>query len=235
MIALDEQLRDVLREKPHRVLEVADLAVLSLDQATELRGSPLDADLEAIEAILRAARTGILNSSVRGMLVKTILREIGDVALRIAVRQGIDPRFPQADWDEEWLPLLPVLATLEEISLKLSRESLRQSACHTAATLLVKQPDPKQSLESSVIQLDRCLQSFHRNVSRPGFYFRPSGERSAHILSSTPYPCDFDRGILDAFVLAWQSQSVFLDLRHERVDRHCKDLARPHCLFTLFW
>ena len=49
-----------------------------------------------------------------------------------------------------------------------------------------------------------------------------------------PYPCDFDRGLLDALGRRFEPANPYLDIVHHD-NAPCKKSGADSCTYTIFW
>jgi hypothetical protein len=136
----------------------------------EVKGQALDAVVTAVSTLAPATR----------MRVQTILEEHD--ALHVS--------------PTEWYPLGEYIDTLEAIESTVGASVLRRVGMQLPIVTAgrVDAPDPGTALEG----LAALYESNHRNAPPGGFEFRGMAGSVATVVSTTPYPDHFDRGVLDA-------------------------------------
>ncbi|HEX8243143.1 MAG TPA: hypothetical protein VF541_06600 [Longimicrobium sp.] len=98
---------------------------------------------------------------------------------------------------EAWYPLPAYVASLRTIGLKMGPNTLLQ---------IGKQIPHHVPLPPGLDTFEKVLASFgiafdmnHRGVSPGTITYDLHSERSADITTGTPYPCEFDRGVIQGF------------------------------------
>lgn len=142
----------------------------SRTRSVEVRGEALDAVVTGVSALAPATR----------MRVQTILAD-GD-ALHVSAG--------------DWYPLAEYLDTLEAIEAAVGSSVLHRIGMQIP---IVIDGDVDASHPRAVLrELDESYASVHRGQHAGGFEFRQLDVSSGVVRSTTPYPDEFDRGILDA-------------------------------------
>lgn len=142
----------------------------SRTRGAEVRGDALDAIVTAVSALAPATR----------MRVQTILADEGV----LHVSTG------------EWYSLADYLDTLDAIE-----DAVGSSVLHRIGMQLpmTTDGDIDATHPGAVLrELDESYASVHRGEKAGGFEFRQLDGSSGFVRSTTPYPDEFDRGILDA-------------------------------------
>lgn len=142
----------------------------SRTRSVEVRGSALDAIVTAVSTLAPATR----------MRVQSILADEG--VLHVSA--------------SEWYPLEDYLETLRSIEDAVGSSVLRRIGMelHLHTDDGGDATDPQSVLST----LDDVYASLHRGPEAGGFEFRSTDATGGTVRSTTPYPDDFDRGILDA-------------------------------------
>lgn len=150
----------------------------SRTQGAEVQGRALDAVVTAVSSFAPATR----------MRVQSILAD-ADIL-------HVSP--------EEWYPLDVYVDALDDIEVAVGAAVLWR-----AGMQLVSGPTDRDGRESStagftpdtasaVDHLDDTYTTVHRGRLIGGYEFRPHGSDQGVVVSTTPYPDHFDRGVLDA-------------------------------------
>ncbi|BCY19494.1 hypothetical protein hrd7_33430 (plasmid) [Leptolinea sp. HRD-7] len=67
------------------------------------------------------------------------------------------------------------------------------------------------------------------------YYYKYTGPSSAVIVCTSPYPCDYDRGLIDATALRFKPFAVGdIHVTHEASD-HCRKNGDDFCAFKVEW
>ncbi len=95
-------------------------------------------------------------------------------------------------------------------------------------------PPGVDSIETVLADLDTAYRKSHRG-GEPGHYrFRVLGMRTGQMTCDNPYPCDFDRGVMQALAERFEPEGSLVDVRHE--DRApCKKDGADACIYTITW
>ena len=145
---------------------------------------------------------------VSGRIVLAVVGVMGafrSVALRVLEQNGIvDPQ------PVRWYPLRSWLASFDTIVRDVGPNTLHQIGRHVAATGEV--PQDLHSLHDAFSLLDEAYYSQHRGGDIGHFHYIGSGERSGTMVSSTPYPSDFDRGVITSLAERFEPGSL-VDVR----------------------
>lgn len=153
----------------------------SRTRGAEVRGDALDAIVTAVSALAPATR----------MRVQTILAD-EDV---LHVSAG------------EWYPLATYIDTLDAIEDAVGSTVLHRIGMQLPVTT---DGDHDASNPRAVLQeLDAIYASVHRGENAGGFEFRQLDASSGVVRSTTPYPDEFDRGILDAAFAGRNATDVY--------------------------
>jgi hypothetical protein len=98
---------------------------------------------------------------------------------------------------EQWYPLRAYVASLRTIGQKMGPNTLLQ---------IGKQIPHHVPLPPGLDTFEKVLASFgiafdmnHRGVAPNAITYNLHSERSADITTGTPYPCEFDRGVIQGF------------------------------------
>jgi hypothetical protein len=125
---------------------------------------------------------------------------------------------------EQWYPLHAYVASLQTIATKMGPNTLLQ---------IGKQIPNHITLPPGLDTFEKILPSFgiafdlnHRGVPPAGgITFQVTSERSATITTATPYPCDFDRGVIQGFFQTLLGTRV--SVTHE--EGACKNYGSGTC------
>lgn len=142
----------------------------SRTRGAEVQGQALDAVVTAVSALAPATR----------MRVQSILAE-EDV---LHVSPG------------EWYPLGEYTDTLQSVERAVGSSVLRRIGQQLPVVTFdaTETTDPGGALRG----LDAAYAVTHRGSAAGGYEFQETGTNAGEIVSTTPYPDAFDRGVLDA-------------------------------------
>lgn len=134
---------------------------------------------------------------------------------------------------EKWYPLPSVLNSFEDI--------LQQVGPHTTRAIGHAVPDHAvfppgiDSFPSAMGALDSAYRMNHRGTGDIGGYaFHPMTERSASMVCDNPYPCEFDRGLLESLYKRFRPKgSLMLHVDHD--PEKCRSAGAQACIYQLKW
>lgn len=170
------------------------------------------------------------NVEVRSELVLAILDVMGafrTIAVEILLEHGIEDPQPGLWYSQQaWLD------TLAAISKRVGPNTLYQMARQIPTGAMI--PPEIDTIEKAFANLDDEYKMAHRGGEIGHYSYVRSGDRSAKIVCRNPYPCDFDRGIIEALARRFEPDNVLLDIRHDD-PMHCKKMGAEACTFTVNW
>jgi hypothetical protein len=97
---------------------------------------------------------------------------------------------------EQWYPLRPYVAALLMIGQKMGPNTLLQIGKQIPNHIPL--PPELNTFERVAGSFGPAFEMNHRGASG-GITFQMTSDRSALITSGTPYPCEFDRGVIQGF------------------------------------
>jgi len=128
---------------------------------------------------------------------------------------------------DEWYPLAPSLAAIESVDGLVGEPGtfgLGKRIPHTLAF-----PAEAGDVPTALAALDDAYRAHHRGDAG-GYVFRQIGDDDGRIECHTPYPCAFDRGVVEG--VAASGADGFVCLRE--VGR-CRADDAERCTYELSW
>ncbi len=95
-------------------------------------------------------------------------------------------------------------------------------------------PPGIDSIESVLSDLDAAYLKSHRGGEVGHYRFQVVGMRIGTMTCDNPYPCDFDRGIIQALAERFEPAGSLVDVRHED-NAPCKRNSGNSCVYTISW
>jgi hypothetical protein len=181
------------------------------------------------ESTRASSRVG--NLEVTGEVILAILestRSLGDEALRILGRHHITA--PAAG---QWYPLPHLLDAFAEMEASLSKTTLFTIGhkIHRNAVLPASYEDFVQALEG----IDEAYHLNHRGGAIGHYGFERVAKRHVEVLSTSLYPCEFDRGVVHGFAsMARPADIQDVTVQHDK-NGPCRRLGGPHCIYHVTW
>ncbi|MEM1178085.1 MAG: hypothetical protein AAGM22_07070 [Acidobacteriota bacterium] len=167
---------------------------------------------------------------VSGMVVLAVVDVMGafrSVALRILEKNGI--KDPQPD---QWFPLRAWLSSFDTIVRDVGPNTLHQIGRHVASSGEI--PPELSTLHDVFYALDESYYSQHRGGGDIGHYhYIGTGERSGTMVCTTPYPSDFDRGVITALAERFEPVSL-VDVRLDESSEARTD-GGLSCTYLISW
>lgn len=122
--------------------------------------------------------------------------------------------------------------SLREIAEKIGPNTLFQIARQIPAGAEI--PPEFDTLEKAFQNLDAAYRGTHRGGDVGHYRVVESGEKSLQIECTTPYPCDFDRGIVAGLAQRFEGANPLLDVDHATY-APCKKRGDDLCVFSIHW
>lgn len=166
---------------------------------------------------------------VSGGVVLAVVEVMGafrSVALRILDKNGISD--PQPDG---WYGLRDWLSSFDTIIKEVGPNTLHMIGRHVAST--APMPPVATNLDMALSMLDEAYHSQHRNGDIGHYHYIPSGEHSGTMVCSTPYPSDFDRGVIMALAERLEPDR-FVDV-HLDPKAESRKSGGESCTFLISW
>lgn len=121
---------------------------------------------------------------------------------------------------------------LNEIAKKIGPNTLFQIARQIPAGARI--PPEFDTLEKAFQNLDDAYQGTHRGGEVGHYRVIERGEKSLKVECTTPYPCDFDRGIVAGLAHRFEGENPLLDIHHETY-APCKKQGDAVCVYSVHW
>ena len=188
----------------------------------------------------RAFEEGI---EVSGYAVMSVVEGMGvfrETALRILEDHGI--RNPVTD---EWYKQQSWLNAFEQIA-----ENIGDATLYSIGMKIPENaswPDNIDSIEAALYSIDIAYHMNHRKNGKVmynsvtgqmtegiGHYeYEKVSEMEAHVICANPYPCEFDRGIINATVKRFAGINTCTMLNED--NRTCRKKGDNVCKYTIKW
>ena len=147
-------------------------------------------------------------------------------ALQLLEEQGLSPLEPG-----RWYPQQPVLDVFRAIFERIGPSTVR--------AIGRKVPDwaifPRAvSIEDALRGIEVAYQANHRHGDIGHYRFESTGLRSGQVVCENPYPCDFDRGLIEA-VAERARPAHSLRVRVEHAPDGCRRQGETACTYAVSW
>ena len=170
------------------------------------------------------------NVEVSGAVVMSVVNAMGafqGLARRILRESRLGDLQP-----DHWYPQQAWLDAFEIIAREIGPNTLFHIG--TQIPTMAEIPPAIDSIESALLSLDEAYHSTHRGGEIGHYLFRTTSRRSGVMECTDPYPCDFDRGVIDALARRFEPSNAILDVRHDPY-QPCKKETGDSCTYTIVW
>ena len=167
---------------------------------------------------------------VLGEVVLSFVNVMGafkGIALGILKDHGVDD--PQGD---QWYSQQAWLDSFQTIAKQVGPNTLYQIGRQIPSQHYF--PPGVDTIESVLSELDGAYRESHRGGEVGHYRFRVLGMRTGQMTCDNPYPCDFDRGIIQALAEKFEPPGALVDVRHEDA-APCKKQGAESCVYTISW
>jgi hypothetical protein len=168
---------------------------------------------------------------VNGETVYAIVDGMGafkSKALDILARNGIrDPKAGNWYLQQSWLDSFKEIAeTLGDNTLLAIGRKIPENA---------KFPPQINTIEKALLAIDVAYHINHRKGEIGHYHFSSTGPKSAKLVCRNPYPCAFDRGIIEAMAKRFKPKdSMLATVKHDD-SCPCRKKGADSCTYTVAW
>ena len=185
------------------------------------------------------------NVEVDGDTVRAIIAGMGNFKSRaLEILQKNNIKDPKAG---EWYKQQDWLNAFEEISTKLGANTL--FAIGSKIPEMAKFPPQIDNIEKALSAIDIAYHMNHRlngkvlfdpdtNTIHGGignYTFTKTGDSAGKIICANPYPCDFDRGIIDGMARRFKPEGSLLVVVKHNDAAPCRKKGAETCEYTIKW
>ena len=173
---------------------------------------------------------------VRGEVIQAFVAgfppEVKKNGLQILEKHGIHDA-----GEGEFCPLQSLLDAMQEISDRYSRQMLYRIGTQIAHN--AKLPPGLDSLETCLQSIDVAYHMNHRGGDIGEYIFTDLGEegglRKAKMVCANPYPCAFDRGVVEGFASRFKPPGCRDVLVREDESQPCRRNGAESCTYIISW
>ncbi len=98
-----------------------------------------------------------------------------------------------------------------------------------------KFPAEIDCVAKALTQLDALYRAGHRGARMGSYIFQKTGEDSGTLVCSTPYPCDFDQGLIEAVASRFRGRTPGkVTVQHEEA-AGCRKQGGESCTYVVQW
>ncbi len=167
---------------------------------------------------------------VNGETVFSIVDGMGaykETALRILRDNGINAPKPG-----DWYPQQHWLNAFREIA-----ENVGPNTIHRIGVKIPQNaqfPPHITSLAAALESIDVAYHMNHRGGEIGHYLFEPAHEGCALLRCENPYPCDFDRGIIEAIAGKFRPPGSVIRVEHDDAEL-CRKKGGRVCVYRVIW
>ncbi len=168
---------------------------------------------------------------VNGETVLAVVDGMG-VAKEKALAILADNNIHSPNWDM-WYLQQNWLNAFKDISETLGPDTLHAIGLKIPEN--AKFPKEIDTIEKALRAIDVAYHMNHRNGEIGTYGFQSTGPRSAKMVCRNPYPCAFDRGIIEAMARRFQpANSPAVSVRHDD-SAPCRQEGADSCAYLVQW
>lgn len=148
-------------------------------------------------------------------------------ALEILADKGIENPQPGQWYSQQaWLDAFKVISetiganTLYNIGLKIPANA--------------QFPPDIDNIEKALSAIDMAYHMNHRGGEIGTYGFEKTGPKSVKMVCKNPYPCDFDRGIIEAMAKRFKPAGSVVVVKHDD-SAPCRKKGQEACTYLVTW
>jgi hypothetical protein len=167
---------------------------------------------------------------VIGQTVLSVINGMGtfkESAAQILKRNGIPDPQPTA-----WYPQQAWLNAFREIAQTIGASTLNQIGKSIPGH--AKFPPGIDTLEKALESIDIAYHLNHKGGEIGHLTFKKTGPSQGTITCQNPYPCDFDRGLIEAVAQKFKPANSILRVHHDP-QQGCRSKQGESCTYVINW
>jgi hypothetical protein len=95
-------------------------------------------------------------------------------------------------------------------------------------------PPQIDSIDKALAAIDVAYHMNHRGGDIGAYRYLPATARGAMMVCDTPYPCDFDQGIIDAMAQRFKPPKAIARVQHDN-HKACRKTGAKACTYHVSW
>ncbi len=131
-----------------------------------------------------------------------------------------------------WYPLRGFLESIDAIATQVGPNTVTQIGRKIPEKGFY--PPGVDTLDEVLPALDAAYKACHRGGDIGSYDFAFIGLASGTMTCRTPYPCDFDRGLLESLAHRFEPPGSFVHVRHDD-EAPCRNRGGLSCTFAIDW
>lgn len=171
---------------------------------------------------------GFTDAEVTGEVVRAVVAGVEEFQpeARATGRRALEDH-GLADPVAEWYPLEQCLGAVEEVATVVGDDAVR--ALGEAVPRALGVAASTSDVPAALSRVEALYRDHHRGDAG-GYAFRQIGDTDGRMESRTPYPCAFDRGVVEGTATA--VAEGYVRLREVGV---CRADGAPRCTYEVTW
>lgn len=137
----------------------------------------------------------------------------------------------------DYYPLQSLLNAMKEIEARFSSQMLYRIGEHIAGNAML--PPGIDSLEICLGSIDQAYHMNHRGGEIGRYEYTPleekSGLKRGRMVCANPYPCSFDRGVIEGFAQRFKPPEVRDVIVLHDESEECRRQFGESCTYTVTW
>lgn len=97
-----------------------------------------------------------------------------------------------------------------------------------------KFPPDIDSIEKALQSINLAYHMNHRGGDIGYYRYEKTGDSSARMVCKNPYPCDFDRGIIETMAKKFRPEGNIVRIEHDK-SAGCRKKNGDTCIYNVFW
>lgn len=169
---------------------------------------------------------------VNGLFMLPMIDVVGAKVIPILEKTGLDVHY-----SDQWYPVPEWLTTFYNIGDHLGADVLHDIGKITTENGLW--PSEIKTIETALESINNAYKMNHRsrnseNLNKLGDYaFFKTGNNMAKIVCDNPYPCDYDKGIIEALANKFKEPNAMITVVHD--DSSCRKNNGTSCTYHIKW
>jgi len=167
---------------------------------------------------------------VNGQTVLSVINGMGafkETAGKILQRHGLPTPQPTA-----WYPQQAWLNAFREIAETIGARTLTQIGASIPRS--AKFPPGINNVEKALESIDVAYHLNHRGGEIGHYSFVKSGPTQAAMTCRNPYPCEFDRGLIEAVANQFKCAGSVVRVQHDST-KPCRAKQGDSCTYVISW
>jgi len=167
------------------------------------------------------------NVKVRGKTLLSFVQSMGELKEVVEFyleNNGIDKI--EAD---NWYPIQNWLDTLQQISTKIGPSVIKRVGQEIPYN--TKWPSMIDSIDTALSLINSAYQQNRKNGTIGNYKFQAFGEKKGRMLCLNPYPCEFDKGLIEGTIRKFGGKLPII--KHE--SRSCRSRGADSCTYIIEW